>query len=149
MLDLLTLDGGNSGELTGRYGGPSVFRQVTHLCMRLLTNWRPRGTQYFCLSCVSVSLTPLWSTCTCTARATSLVKWLFLGSSTGNLDWSSRGTLSNLPWQRRTALSSRYTRLLCLPGESHVPHDFWNCSKQATSTKCCIHQPRCQQQLHG
>ena len=37
MIDLLTLDGGNKGELTGRYGGPSVFRQVTHLRMRFLT----------------------------------------------------------------------------------------------------------------
>ena len=86
-------------------------QHINHiLCARLLMNWRPRVTQYFCQSCVSVSLTPLWSTCMCAARANNLVKCSFLGSCIGNLDWSSRETLSNFPRHRRTALSSRYKR---------------------------------------
>ena len=95
--------------------------------MRLQTNWRPQGTQYFCLSCVNVSLTPLWSTCMCAARATNFVKCSFLGSSTGNLDWSSRVALSNLPRQRRTALSSRYKHSLQRSGRDSLVSFLESC----------------------
>lgn len=89
----------------------SLFRQKNYFRRKLFMNWRPEATQYFSLSCASVSLTPLWTipASEWLEHPTTWQNARFL-ISIRNLFLSWRSAFSRRPRQLSTAISSRYNR---------------------------------------
>ena len=94
------------------YGGPSSLQQMMHLCMTRLTNCLPLMIQYFDLSSVKVSFTPLcitlsWASCTIITA-----KWCDLMSNIGCFALYGASELPSLPPHLQTSPSRK--RLDCL-----------------------------------